>query len=181
MILSALLTTMDNTANNKMEDLQNAKDREEDENKSENLKLDIGTIDTSPEKDDIGFMHSKIKICRALLQESSAFGLLFFSYMSLEILQSSLNFDSGLGTLSLSIIYITFELGLLFFTTLIIGKLPLKWTLFLSVLGYISYTGANFYPGYATFTISAILVGLSAGPLWNAILTNYYCNTLKQL
>jgi hypothetical protein len=43
-----------------------------------------------------------------------------------------------------------------------------KWAIGLSMIGYITYMMANFYPTWATMAPASFIVGLAAAPLWSA-------------
>ena len=84
---------------------------------------------------------------------------LFTAYNSIANLQSSLNTDAGLGTISLSVTYVAFILSCLLLPTILIKHLGIKWTIFFSQLTYILYIGLNIYPRYYTLVPSAFLIG----------------------
>jgi len=52
--------------------------------------------------------------------------------------------------------------------TAVINFFGCKWTIVLSICGYITYPLANFYPHWGTLVPSCICVGLCAAPLWAA-------------
>lgn len=83
-------------------------------------------------------------------------------------LQSSLNTDAGLGTASLSAIYVSLVISCLFVPPALINKLGLKWTIVLSQCTYTLYLAANMYPKWFTLIPSAIILGFGAAPLWTA-------------
>jgi len=93
---------------------------------------------------------------------------LFTAYSSIANLQSSLNSDGGLGTASLSIIYVSLIFSSLFIPTYMLEKLGIKNTIFISQLGYILFILSNIYPRYFTMIPAAVLIGLAAAPLWAA-------------
>jgi hypothetical protein len=84
---------------------------------------------------------------------------LFTAYQSIANLQSSLNTVNGLGTASLSTIYISLILSCIFLPTFLIKKLTVKWTIFFSQLSYILFIAANIYPQYYTLIPTAIILG----------------------
>lgn len=84
---------------------------------------------------------------------------LFTAFTSIANLQSSLNTDKGLGTVSLSIIYIAMIFSSLFLPSILIEKLTVKWTIFFAQLTYIIYIAANIYPRYYTLVPGAIILG----------------------
>lgn len=84
---------------------------------------------------------------------------LFTAYSSIANLQSSLNSDDGLGTVSLSTIYFSLILSCIFLPTILIKNLGVKWTIFFSQLAYVLYIAANIFPRYYTLVPSAIILG----------------------
>jgi hypothetical protein len=99
---------------------------------------------------------------------SLSFTLLFTAYQSTANLQSSLNMDGGLGTASLTTVYVGLVISCIFVPTFMITKLTVKWTISISMLGYAAYIGAQFEPSYGSLIPTAFLVGLCAAPLWSA-------------
>ena len=75
---------------------------------------------------------------------------LFTAYSSIANLQSSLNTDGGLGTASLSTIYVSLIISSIFVPSTMIKRLGVKKTIFISQLGYILYILSNIYPRYYT-------------------------------
>ena len=84
---------------------------------------------------------------------------LFTAYQSIANLQSSLNSMDGLGTASLSTIYVSLILSCIFLPTILIKKLTVKWTIFFSQLTYIFFMAANIYPHYYTLLPTAVILG----------------------
>lgn len=95
------------------------------------------------------------------------------SFMSLELLQSSLN--PHLGVISMSIIYACRALSCLLGPFFIIRLTP-KWTLVISLTAQLVYIGANAYPKWYTLYPTAALAGLTLGPIWIGI--GVYVTTL---
>ena len=85
--------------------------------------------------------------------------LLFTAFQSISNLQSSLNGDSGLGTVSLSTIYVSLILGSIFLPTTLIQHLGVKYTIFFCQCTYIMFMVANIYPRYYTLLPSAVILG----------------------
>ncbi|XP_046556131.1 UNC93-like protein [Haliotis rubra] len=83
-------------------------------------------------------------------------------------LQSSLNMESGIGSGSLAVIYAAMILSCLFVPSFLIAHIGCKWSMVVSITGYIAYMAANFYPVWATMVPASILIGVGAGPLWSA-------------
>jgi hypothetical protein len=84
---------------------------------------------------------------------------LFTAYTSISNLQSSLNSVGGLGTASLSTLYIALIISCIFIPTVLIDKIGTKWTIVISQLTYILYMIANIYPTYYTLIPTAIILG----------------------
>lgn len=87
--------------------------------------------------------------------------LLFTAFQSVANLQSSLNSDGGLGTASLSTIYVALILSSILLPSTLIQKLGVKWTIVLSQCTYILYIAANMYPRYYTLIPAAVVLGRS--------------------
>ena len=97
---------------------------------------------------------------------SVIFLLIQTAFKSLENIQSSLNFEEGLGTISISLAY-----GCLFLSSVFIGA-PLvflikpKWSVFLGLFSNSAFTVANIWPLWTTMIPASIVLGLLAGPFW---------------
>lgn len=106
------------------------------------------------------------KIHKNLIVISVAWVLLFTAFQSMANLQSSLNSDQGLGTASLSTIYITLVISCLFLPTYMIKKLGIKTTIILCQFTYLLYIACNIRPSWYTLLPAAFVLGCGAGPLW---------------
>ncbi len=71
----------------------------------------------------------KSKVKKNVLTIGIAWIFLFTAFQSMANLQSSLNNDQGLGTASLSAIYITLVISSMFLPPLLIEKFGTKWTI----------------------------------------------------
>lgn len=111
---------------------------------------------------------TKRNILKNILCVGLSWIFLFTAYSSIANLQSSLNSDGGLGTASLSIIYVSLIFSSLFIPTVMLDKFGIKKTIFISQLGYILYILSNIYPKYYTMVPAAVLIGFAAAPLWAA-------------
>ncbi|GFO20719.1 unc-93-like protein a [Plakobranchus ocellatus] len=118
------------------------------------------------EKDAPGM--TKGQIVKNLLIICIGFTFLFTAYNSMANLQTSLNKEEGVGAWSLSTIYVSLIVSCMFLPNFIIDRLGCKWTIPLSMIGYILYMGANMYAIKATMIPASILLGLGAAPLWSA-------------
>ena len=99
----------------------------------------------------------------------------FTAYNSISNLQSSLNSDDGLGTISLSVIYVSIILSCIFLPSAMIKQLGVKWTILLSQMAYLLYIAANLYPRYYTLLPAAVILGAGAA----VSLINTYSNFAK--
>ncbi|XP_076643712.1 UNC93-like protein [Halictus rubicundus] len=108
------------------------------------------------------------RITRNVLVIGIAFMVNFTAFMGATNLQSSINADQSLGTFTLASIYGSLIFSNIFFPTLIISWLGCKWTISLSILTYVPFMAAQFYPKFYTMIPAGLLVGIGAGPLWCA-------------
>ena len=93
---------------------------------------------------------TKLNIIKNLSILSVSFLFLFTAFQSLQNLQSSLNKEEGLGTVSLSVIYISSVIAGLLLPPFVINHLGCKWTLAASMVCYIVYMAANMYAVWGT-------------------------------
>lgn len=84
-------------------------------------------------------------------------------------LQSTMNGEHGLGVDSQAVIYAFSMLSSILLPTLMVTRLGCKTTIVFMMITTIPYIIANFYPTWRTLMPTAILSGLSAGPLCTAI------------
>ena len=113
-------------------------------------------------------MKEKNGIIKNILFLSFSFMINFFAFNGIQNLQSSINCEEGLGAASQTSIYIGIMIGSLFLPSISIQKLGLKWTLTLSILGYLSHALAQIYPTFYTLIPTALLSGLTGSTLWGA-------------
>ncbi|ESO90997.1 hypothetical protein LOTGIDRAFT_163509 [Lottia gigantea] len=111
---------------------------------------------------------TKFQILKNLAVVSFGFFSLFTAFISISNLQTSLNIDDGVGPGSLSIIYGALVLSCMFLPPIVIAHLGCKWTIAISMTGYILYMGANMHAIWALMAPAAVLLGLGAAPLWSA-------------
>ncbi|XP_064641276.1 protein unc-93 homolog A-like [Lineus longissimus] len=121
----------------------------------------------------------KRKILKNLAVLSLAWLFLFTGYGAIQNLQSSLNKDEGLGTVSVSVIYGSLVLSCMFIPPVLIDALGYKWTIIGSMFCYLVYMLANFYASWYTLIPGAIILGLGAAPAWAAKCA-YLTNTGKE-
>lgn len=87
------------------------------------------------------------------------FLFLFMAFQGLQNLQSSIHSDSKLGLTSLCVVYASLILSCMFVPPLLISRLGPKYTIMLSMCGYVIYTLSMFYPRYGTLIPASILLG----------------------
>ncbi|XP_006607128.1 UNC93-like protein [Apis dorsata] len=116
-----------------------------------------------------GFRYSeRWRITRNVLVIGLAFMVNFTAFMGATNLQSSINADGSLGTFTLASIYGSLIFSNIFLPTLIISWLGCKWTISLSILTYVPFMAAQFYPKFYTMIPAGLLLGIGAAPLWCA-------------
>ncbi|XP_060771782.1 protein unc-93 homolog A [Neoarius graeffei] len=103
-----------------------------------------------------------------VLVVSFGFLFLFTAYGGLQSLQSSLNAEEGMGVISLSVIYGTIILSSMFLPPIMIKNLGCKWTIFICMACYISYSFGNLFPGWPSLIATSAILGLGGSPLWSA-------------
>ena len=101
----------------------------------------------------------RITVYKNLLVIGLSWIFLFTAYTSISNLQSSLNSEDGLGTASLSTLYVALIVSCIFIPTVLIDKIGTKWTIVISQIAYILYMIANIYPKYYTLIPTAIILG----------------------
>ncbi|XP_058526643.1 protein unc-93 homolog A isoform X1 [Ochotona princeps] len=105
---------------------------------------------------------------RNVLVVSLGFLLLFTAYGGLQNLQSSLHSEAGLGVATLGTLYGGVLLSSLCLPPILIRSLGCKWTIAVSMCGYVAFSLGNFYASWYTLIPTSILLGLGAAPLWSA-------------
>ena len=95
-----------------------------------------------------------------LIVISLGFLFLFTAFQALQNLQSSIHDDENLGLVSLCVIYAALVTSCMFVPPLLINKLGCKYTVMLSMSGYVLYTVAMFYPRYWTLVPASALLGM---------------------
>ena len=106
------------------------------------------------------------RILKNLIVMGFIYFLVFVAYCALADLQSSLFIADGLGMTCQAIIYSTFIVSSCFLPVLAVSCIGHKWSLVVSLYGYVIWLAANGYANWYTMTISSVLIGISAGPLW---------------
>lgn len=110
----------------------------------------------------------KGKIIRNLLIISFAFLFLISAFQGLQNLQVSINVYQGLGSISLSTIYVGLVVSCLFSPPYLLNRLGCKLTLILSMSMYSMYMLINFIPKWYSMIPGSIILGFAAAPLWAA-------------
>ena len=87
----------------------------------------------------------KKAITRNIVLVGFAFFLNFTAYLGLARLQSSLHEDAGLGTIAQSVLYSSLVVSSLFLPNVMINQLGHKWTIPISIIGYIVWLLSNGY------------------------------------
>lgn len=89
-------------------------------------------------------------LIKNLIVISVSWLFLFVGFFAIANLQSSLNSNQSLGTLSLSANYVTLFASCLFFPKLMVKFFGLKWTIVISQAVYILFIASNMYPTWYT-------------------------------
>lgn len=115
-------------------------------------------------------MHPKEKwrILKNVSAISCAFMLQFTAFQGAANLQSSINAEGGLGTLSLSTVFAALVISCIFVPSIMIKTLTVKWTLCVAMCCYIPYIAAQFYPTFYTLIPTAVILGIGGAPMWAA-------------
>jgi hypothetical protein len=100
---------------------------------------------------------SKFKCIKNLVAISVSFFFLFSAFNSIANLQSSLNSESSLGTVSLFVIYAAFALSCLVLPSLLTSKFGYKWSLFFCEIAYCVYIITNLYSRWWTLIPGILL------------------------
>ncbi|GLH03529.1 UNC93-like protein [Gryllus bimaculatus] len=108
------------------------------------------------------------RILRNLLVISAAFMVHFTAFVGATNLQSSVNAEKGMGTVSLALSYGSLILSTIFLPAAMIRWLGCKGALIASFVSYMPYMAAQFAASYATVAPTALLLGLGGGPFWCA-------------
>lgn len=127
---------------------------------------------------------SKSRIIKNLSVISCSFVLVFIGFDGLSQLQSTINKEKSVGTLSQALTYTFFGISALLLPKYVIQKIGCKYSILISELCYIPWIAANFYPHWGTLLPSAVLNGIAASILWSGQCTYFnkasvmYCSKL---
>ncbi|GFT59994.1 UNC93-like protein [Trichonephila clavipes] len=116
---------------------------------------------------------TKFRILKNLVVISSTFLMLFTAYDGLSMLQSTMNKEGNIGTISQAVVYAGFCICSLLLPKYVIKKLGCKITILIASVLFIPYIAANFYPTFLTMMPSAFLLGLGSSLLWGAQCTYF--------
>jgi len=123
--------------------------------------------ETASSNDEFDYKPSeKWRIMKNIVVISLAFMVHFTAFQGAGNLQSSVNADEGLGTVSMATIYFSLILSNVFLPVVMIRMMGCKWAMAVSFIAYMPFIGAQFYPKFYTMIPAGLLVGLGGGPLW---------------
>lgn len=105
------------------------------------------------------------RITKNMYMISLVFLFEFSAFQGLANLQSSINCEGGLGTISLAVTYFTLMISSFFVPTFMLDKFGPKWTILMCICGYMVYTAANYYPVSYTLIPAAVIMGAAGAPL----------------
>ena len=108
----------------------------------------------------------KRKIYFLLIHFSTVFLCIYTPYRCLESIQSSLNFEGGLGVFSLGILQGANTLSCVLIGAPFVYHFQPKWSLFLSFFSHTVFILANCSPSWITMIPSSVWVGIMSGPIW---------------
>ncbi|KAM3340944.1 UNC93-like protein 3 [Capsicum galapagoense] len=96
---------------------------------------------------------------------SCAFLLIFLAYGAAQNLESTINTEGNLGTISLGILYLSFMFCSIF-ASLVVRKLGSKNALILGSTGYWLFVAANLMPNWYTMVPASLYLGFAASIIW---------------
>ncbi|KAL0451174.1 UNVERIFIED_CONTAM: UNC93-like protein 3 [Sesamum latifolium] len=94
-----------------------------------------------------------------------AFLLIFLAYGAVQNLESTINTEGDLGTISLGILYVSFAFFSVFASS-VVRKLGSKNALVLGTTGYWLFTAANLKPSWYTMVPTSLYMGFAASIIW---------------
>ncbi|KAL3628609.1 hypothetical protein CASFOL_027655 [Castilleja foliolosa] len=94
-----------------------------------------------------------------------AFLLIFLAYGAVQNLESTINTEGDLGTISLGILYVSFACFSIV-ASLVVRKLGAKNALILGTTGYWLFTAANLKPSWYTMVPTSLYMGFAASIIW---------------
>ena len=108
----------------------------------------------------------KRKVYLSLIHISTVFLCIYTPYRCLESMQSSLNYEEGLGVFSLGILQGSNTISCMFLAAPFVYKLKPKWSLFISFFSHLFFILANCAPSWLTMIPTSVWSGLVSGPIW---------------
>lgn len=94
-----------------------------------------------------------------------AFVLIFLAYGAVQNLESTMNTDGDLGTISLGILYVSFAVFSVV-ASMVVKKLGSKNALVLGTTGYWLFIAANLKPSWYTMVPASLYLGFAASIIW---------------
>lgn len=129
---------------------------------------------------------SKRGIMKNVIVLSISFVTMFAAYASLSALQSSLHLQQGMGVINQAVLYAVMAVSCLLLPKMAIRAVGHKWSMTVSLVGYVLWMGANGYGVWATMLPASVVAGMSAAVLWTtqgsyfSILAKHYAMKTKQ-
>ncbi|KAL1822629.1 hypothetical protein ACET3Z_009407 [Daucus carota] len=96
---------------------------------------------------------------------SWAFLFIFLAYGAVQNLESTINTEKNLGTISLGVLYTSFTVSTLF-ASFVVRMLGSKNALVLGTIGYWLFIAANLFPTWYTMVPASLYLGFSASIIW---------------
>ncbi|GBL76423.1 Protein unc-93 A [Araneus ventricosus] len=116
---------------------------------------------------------TKSRVIKNLVVISSTFLMLFTAYDGLSMLQSTMNKEHNIGTISQAVVYGGFCISSMLLPKYVIKRLGCRITILIASVLFIPYIAANFYPKWFTMMPSAFLLGIGTSLIWGAQCTYF--------
>ncbi|XP_077976515.1 protein unc-93 homolog A-like [Styela clava] len=113
--------------------------------------------------------HGTRKTAKQYWMFNICFLLAFAPYLSILGLQSNINIEGGIGTLSLGVAYTSSIFFGIFITPISVRRLGSHRAIVIGELGYLIYILANFYPKSYIMIIAGALVGCGEALVWTTL------------
>ncbi|KAG6434075.1 hypothetical protein SASPL_105696 [Salvia splendens] len=94
-----------------------------------------------------------------------AFLLIFLAYGAVQNLESTMNTEGDMGTISLGILYVSFAIFSLV-ASMVVKKMGSKNALILGTTGYWLFIAANLKPSWYTMVPASLYMGFAASIIW---------------
>lgn len=108
----------------------------------------------------------KMKTITSLVHLSFIYFFIFAPYRILENIQSSINYEDGIGTISLSVLYMSYAISCLLLGPPLVSILTPKWALFVSLFTHTLFIAANAYSTWITMLLASGLLGVFSPMIW---------------